>query len=372
MTTSPGPARGIAVLAAALSSLLLGAAFASPQDPVQDPGRAAAGIDRADIDYDKQIQPLLAEFCFRCHGERRQKGDVRLDALDPAMPTRADAEGWHSALDMINGAEMPPDDEPQMSDEQRRLIVKWMTDSLAAAAQRQAGERRITMRRLTRQQYTNSLQEVLGVTIDFGDVLPADARSKTGFSNNGEVLQASSLHLDYYQQLARTGLDQAIAVGDRPEVTHYRVTFGRDIGKNLVAGHTGGYQSVPLSTNDFTVEILDADGQPLTGGDKASQRQIDSTKKRISVGLRGSGQDRFRVVDEGMILLSALPHREKVPQAWQGPSPNLKLEMQRCWPERGDFVMRVRASRGYVPPLRKQILVRLDDPIALAGIDGER
>src|SRR5690606_2086762 len=66
--------------------------------------------------------------------------------------------------------------------------------------------------------------------------------------------------------------------------------------------------------------------------------------------------------------LSALPHKEVVPAAWQGPSPNLKLEMQRVWPEAGDFVMRVKASRGYLPPLRKEILVRLDEPVAMAEL----
>lgn len=323
---------------------------------------AALGAQQAAIEYATEIQPLLAEHCFRCHGEKKQKADVRLDVLDPAMATAAAAEGWRSALDMINSGEMPPDDEKQFTDAQRQLVVGWMTESLAAAAERQKGDRRVVLRRLTRAQYTHALQDLLGVPIDFGADLPADGKSEMGFSNNGEVLQASSLHLDYYRQIARLGLEQAIAPGEPPPVTHYRVTFGKGIGKGLVAGRTGGYQSVPLNPNDFTVDVL--------GDAPADPAELDAIRRRISVGLRGSGQDRFRIVEEGMLLLSALPHREKVPKAWQGPSPNLKLEMQRCWPRHGDFVMRVRASRGYVPPLRKQILVGLDEPVALATLDG--
>jgi mono/diheme cytochrome c family protein len=343
---------------ALVGPLLTIAAICSGPTSLRAQERSAATPEP--LDYRRQIEPLFAEFCHRCHGEDKQKGDVRLDGLDPAMTARADAEGFHSALDMINSGEMPPKDEPQPTDAQRRLLVGWLTESLRQAADRQKGERTVVLRRLTREQYSRSLQDLLGLDIDFTRRLPADGKAKNGFTNNGEVLQASPLHIENYQLIAREALAAAIAIGPKPKVTRYRVTFGEGIGKGKVAGHTGGYQSVPLPTEDFTVEILDDRGQPITGDDEAERAAREAIQRRISVGLRGSGQDRFQIVDEGMILLSALPHREVVPEAWQGPSPNLELEMQRCWPERGNFVMRVKASRGYVPPLRRQMLVALD------------
>ena len=351
---SNAPIRTIAP--AALLALLMGLSLAgSPAPRGQDPQDPPA------IDYAQQVEPLLQKYCFGCHGERKQKGDVRLDTLDHRMLARADAEGWHAALDMIQSAEMPPEEKPQLADDERRLVVRWLEQSLRAAAVRQQGERRVVLRRLTREQYSNSLQDLLGVGVDFTRKLPQDGKAKNGFSNNGEVLQASSLHIETYEQLARHGLRQAIA-HERPPTTRYRVTFGAGIGEDLVAGHTGGYQSVPLDTDDFRLEVL-GDDRP------ADEDALRALQKRISVGLRGSGQDRFRVVDEGMMLLSALPHREVVPQSWQGPSPNLKLEMQHCWPREGDFVMRVKASRGYVPPLRKNLLVKLDEPTPMARVE---
>ena len=247
--------------------------------------------DPRPIDYPSTIEPLFAKFCFRCHGDDKQKGDVQLNLLDHQMLARADAEGWHAALDMIQSGEMPPEDEDQMSDAQRRLMVRWLRESLQAAADRQKGERRVVMRRLTREQYTNSLQDLLGVSINFARTLPEDGKAQNGFSNNGEVLQASPLHLDNYQLIARQGLQQAIAKA-RPPVTHYRVTFGKGIGKGKVAGKTGGYQSVPLNPGDFTVEIL-ADGRVVTGGSKAQQQQRERIQRKISVGLRGSGAALF-------------------------------------------------------------------------------
>ena len=340
------------------------------QDPAPAGARRAARAADPTLDYARDIEPLLAKYCFKCHGDRRQKGDMQLNVLDPEMKARADAEGWHAALDVINAGEMPPEDEDQLTVEERRRVVAWLTTSLRAAADRQKGERAVVLRRLTRAQYTNSLQDLLGVSIDFAQTLPEDGKAKNGFSNNGEVLQASPLHLDNFQKIARMGLEQAIA-GEKPAVTHYRVTFGKGLGKGKVAGRTGGYQSVPLNPEDFTVEVLE-DGQPGDGGSDEQRRARERIQRKISVGLRGSGQDRFRAVDEGMILLSALPHKEKVPKAWQGPSPNLKLEMQRVWPEQGDFVMRVKASRGYVPPLRKQLLVQVDDATPAARWEQNR
>lgn len=348
--------------------MLVAAAAASAQ--AQDRARTPAAAD-----FTQTVAPLLERYCVRCHGPDKQKGDVRLDTLDPAMPALADAETWHTALDMLTGGEMPPDDERQPSAAERAAIVDWLSAALRAAADRHADERRPVLRRLTREQYTHSLQDVLGVPIDFGRRLPPDAKAKSGFHNDGEALQSSPLHLELYETIARQAVAQAIVIGDRPPVTRYRVTFGAGIGVGKVAGTTGGYQSVPLPTDDFALELLDDRGEPLHGGTDEQRRERERIQRRISVGLRGSSQDRFRVVDEGMILLSALPHREVAPGAWQGPSPNLKLELQRCWPEQGDFVMRVVASRGYLPPLRKQLLVGFDDdgstPTALAAVGAD-
>jgi hypothetical protein len=322
----------------------------------------------AAVDFAAEVRPVLAEFCFRCHGPDRQKGDIRLDTFDPDLVRGPDAEAWHAVLDMIEGAEMPPEDEPQPGDAARRRVVDWLRAELERAAQVRRGAVRTVLRRLNKQQYTNTLQDLLGVVADFGRPLPDDGKSRLGFGNSGEVLQASPLHIETWQASARRALEAAIVVGDRPPVTRYRVTFGAGLGVGKVAARIGGYQAEPLDPADFAVEILGPDGEPLAAADPAGQQALDAVRRRIGVGLRGSSTDRFRAVEDGMILFGALPHVERVPKSWQGPSPNLKLELQRCFPEQGDFVMRVRASRGYVPPLLEQILVEPDRRVPLVGL----
>jgi uncharacterized membrane protein len=119
------------------------------------------------------------------------------------------------------------------------------------------------MRRLTKRQYTISLNELLGVSVDFGDVLPDDGKSKMGFSNNGNILQTSSLHLDYYQKIAREALDKAIVFWKKPEAKHYRVKIGKNIGNGISGAEFRGYQTAPIKNENILVEILNSDGNPI-------------------------------------------------------------------------------------------------------------
>ena len=44
-----------------------------------------APATRKGVSYVKDIRPLFEASCFRCHGEERQKGDLRLDTLEAAL-----------------------------------------------------------------------------------------------------------------------------------------------------------------------------------------------------------------------------------------------------------------------------------------------
>jgi len=41
--------------------------------------------DKKGITYAKDIRPLFEASCFRCHGEERQKGELRLDSLEAVL-----------------------------------------------------------------------------------------------------------------------------------------------------------------------------------------------------------------------------------------------------------------------------------------------
>ena len=89
--------------------------------------------------FQEEVKPLLQSHCFRCHGQKKQKGDLRLDTLDPNIVQGTSAERWHDVLNNINLGEMPPEDESQLSQDERRKLVGWLTEELQKAAKARRG-----------------------------------------------------------------------------------------------------------------------------------------------------------------------------------------------------------------------------------------
>ncbi len=316
-----------------------------------------------------KLRPLLETYCYQCHGEGEDNGDVSLDALTIEGP-EVSVESWVSVRDVINSGDMPPEEELQITDEHREIIVSALNKIIETASLSQVSEEPV-LRKLTRAQYTHSLQNLLGMSVDFGDVLPEDGKSEMGFSNNAEVLQITSLHFDYYEKVARSALNKAIATGPKPDSYRFRISFGADIDAKRSAPsgkEIGGFQSVKVSSNDFRVELLDSDGNRRKGVDEAEEKRLRKFENNIAIGMRGSATDRFKMVEDGMLMFSAIPHREVAPKSWQGPSPNLKVLVQNDFPRSGDFKMEVRAkkSKSWGVDDLKDRLISLREPVAAA------
>ena len=291
---------------------------------------------------------LLTKYCFACHAGYESNGDVSIDTFDTQMVGGKDAEAWKSVLDVINSGDMPPEDAPQPSAEERRQLTHWLTSSLARVAEESKAVPADGVRRLTRAQYTNTLKDLLGVAVNFGDVLPEDGKSEMGFTNSGNVLQTSSLHVDYWEALARSALDKAIKTGPRPDALRLRVTFGEDIDSTQSTrsgAEVRGYQAIPIPNEHFKVDFLNDQGDPVEITDAIHRKDQRAKENVVGIGMRGSANDRFVIRPEGMLLHSAVPHTETTPKSWQGPSPNLKILYRDELPRAGDFRMRVQASK---------------------------
>lgn len=299
-------------------------------------------------DSGRDVKPILAHFCVRCHGPQTEEGNVRLDNLDDDLVNGPDAERWHAALDMINQGDMPPEDEPQLPPAKLERLTSWIQTNLQLAAESRRTSNRQVMRRLTREQYTNTLQSLLEVDVNFGDALAEDGKSKSGFSNNGSVLQTTPLHLQYYQKIAREALDQAIFL-ERPEVFHYRIRLGENIGTkvdgDLQIGKYGGYRSAPIDPKHVHGNVLDLDGNVLWETPDSRPANYKDVLRSLGAGMRGSDKSRYVMAPDGLLMDSAVPHVERAPTSWHGPSPNLKMLIRQYFPAKGNFAFRVTAAK---------------------------
>ena len=180
---------------------------------------------QAEPDFPKDIQPILAKYCYNCHGEEKQKGKLRLDTLDLDFDRGQAAERWHDTLDQVATGEMPPEDEPQPSAAERQKLTTWLRKNLDAAAKaRLSTGGQGVMRRLTRYEYANTLRDLLGMELDYARDLPPEPASEDGFRNNGHALQITADQLEFYLGIARDAMEKAIHVGEKPEIVHEKVT----------------------------------------------------------------------------------------------------------------------------------------------------
>src|SRR3954471_21257640 len=171
-----------------------------------------------------RVAPLFQKHCHGCHGSEKAKGKLRIDKLNPDFLKGNDGDHWRDVLDRLNFGDMPPATEPALKKEDRELMTAWLEQERrrAALAKNQATH----FRRLTRREYERTMQDLLGLQIDFGTRLPEDGRSKEGFRNDGDALRMSPLQYETYLQIADEALAEAIVSGPAPVVHRYRLSVG--------------------------------------------------------------------------------------------------------------------------------------------------
>ena len=158
--------------------------------------------------FDEHIQPLLKKYCVRCHNAEDMESGIRVDQVTTVIEDRH-IPLWKGIQKQIADGAMPPEDEPQLSAEQRKSLDEWLTKGIAAARSRNR-QKNGAVRRLTVAQYRNTLRELLGIEEDLTDALPPDGTSKDGFTNNAQVLALSPLQVETYFDIAEKALDQCI------------------------------------------------------------------------------------------------------------------------------------------------------------------
>jgi cytochrome c553 len=176
--------------------------------------------------FRRDIAPILAKACVRCHGPDKQKGDVRIDTLDPDLFHGRDVEWWLHVLSVLTNGEMPPEDADELADDERRQVIEWLVaESQSASLVRRATKAHSSFRRMTRYEYDYALQDLLGLPYDFGGDLPPDPTSADGFQNSSEVLHLTGIQFRAYLESARKALRLAVVSGERPEPIYWGVSM---------------------------------------------------------------------------------------------------------------------------------------------------
>ena len=200
---SVGPATLVAAIA---TVMVLGDATSGAQEPEAIP----ASLDP----FQRDVLPVLDGYCIGCHMEGLAEGGIVLDSAFDQSEAVRDGETWLRVLDAIEGRIMPPADEPQPTVEELERVISWIEEDYLAA--RSGGELRsgpVVIRRLNRQEYDNTIRDLLGLDLHLAEGFPADEIG-FGYDNVGSALSISPVHIEKYLDAAERAMDAAIALPD--------------------------------------------------------------------------------------------------------------------------------------------------------------
>jgi hypothetical protein len=184
--------------------------------------------------FEDQIQPILMDYCYRCHAQGTKKGGVAFDELGPAESFVKNRNLWWAVLKNVRAGIMPPAEKPHPDSKEIRILAEWIKRDVFGSDPVEPDPGRVTIRRLNRVEYRNTIRDLMGIDFKAEEEFPPDDTGY-GFDNIGDVLTVSPLLLEKYFQAAETIVKTAVptALKILPERTYRGAEFrGAERGPN--------------------------------------------------------------------------------------------------------------------------------------------
>jgi hypothetical protein len=188
---------------------------------------------------------LLKTYCLRCHNTDKHKGDIDLtSSVFAARPkSLADRKVWLRVLEQLESEEMPPED-PAPSAEERKQLLAWAEHAVKIDWSKVKDPGRVTIPRLTRDEYNNTMRDLLGIDLRPGSDFAADGEGTSGFNTDRDALFLTPALLEKYLAAASTALDACLALDQAPIEQHFEsedllMTETREVPRDFGDGFKG-------------------------------------------------------------------------------------------------------------------------------------
>ncbi len=179
--------------------------------------------------FDQSVKPFLSKFCIDCHSSAEPKGDRNFVQLDGTISDSNTLVDYQDILDQLNLGEMPPPDERQPSDKNRRNLIQWLSQRIDSYHQENAGDRDSTvLRRLNSREYRNTVRDLLHLNMQMYDPTSTFPKDETveHLDNVGEALVTSGFLLSRYLTAADQVIERAMGPLSEPEPTTWTFQDG--------------------------------------------------------------------------------------------------------------------------------------------------
>ncbi|MCE9563696.1 MAG: DUF1592 domain-containing protein [Planctomycetes bacterium] len=198
---------------------------------------------------------FLKKHCAACHTGAKAKADFSLDKFTDDASLLKDRKAWLRVLDVLKAGEMPPEGKPQPTADERVAFTKLVGDVFEKHDRNAKPDPgRVTMRRLNRNEYNNTIHDLVGVDFNPAEDFPSDDVGY-GFDNIGDVLSLPPVLLERYLAASESIMAQAITpIPPKPPVRGVGTMFTEPASAN-----------VPMK-NGYRVVTAKKDGTPVETG----------------------------------------------------------------------------------------------------------
>ncbi len=279
--------------------------------------------------YREQIAPLLQNYCYDCHAGGEKNGGVAFDGSASDEALLADADLWQRALRQVRAGLMPPAEAEPLPAEAQARLASWIKADVFHIDPANLDPGRVTVRRLNRTEYRNTIRDLLGVEYDTQGEFPPDDTGH-GFDNLGEALNISPLLLEKYLEAARTVVAQAVPTAAR--VMPEREIEGRQF--RLAGGAADDSKNDYLALSYYAPASaaaklsLDHDGDyelalRMTANDRFVDGESDLNKCRFT--FKADGET---LLERDFIWQGGREFRFEFPRQWSAGEHELTVEVQ--------------------------------------------
>jgi uncharacterized protein DUF1592/uncharacterized protein DUF1588/uncharacterized protein DUF1587/uncharacterized protein DUF1585/uncharacterized protein DUF1595 len=163
--------------------------------------------------YQDAVLPILEKHCYECHGDGYDKGKVAFDSLETDEQILK-PDLWVRVLLNTRAGLMPADQKPRLSPAEQQTLERWIKYDVFQIDPANPDPGRVTVRRLNRVEYRNTVHDLLGVDYNTDHEFPPDD-SGFGFDNIGDALTMSPMLMEKYVAAAQAVIAEAVPTAPR-------------------------------------------------------------------------------------------------------------------------------------------------------------
>lgn len=177
----------------------------------------------ASDDFSQNGALFLEQYCLSCHAGDQPAAELSLDSFTDNRSLIENRDIWERILDMVTTGQMPPSESDRFPPLEVSESFVEHIDAIFEDADRTAklDPGRVTVRRLNRVEYKNTVRDLLGVDFNPTENFPADDVGH-GFDNIGDVLTMSPLLMERYLEAAEAIATRVILLDPPPPSKRYQ------------------------------------------------------------------------------------------------------------------------------------------------------